>query len=135
MYYLPCHLQCLTKEITRLYMDKELYQFRSVMGTHCLNATNIPCLVPQAKDIVNISVQRNLKMCPTVWDYYCELVILHHAGQMASTKCHKPCQTSKYRLTLDREASLTMDQGLGETIVTFWFSSNTIMKYKEVEVV
>ena len=116
-------------------MDKELYQLVSPIGTSCLNATNTPCWVPQAKDIVDASIKNNLKMCPTIWDYYCELVVLYHAGQMAASECTKPCQTSQYRMSLDREIIVDGTHGLGDTYLSLWFSTNTITKSKEVKVV
>ena len=101
------------------------------MGNHCLNATNTPCWVPQVKDILDSRFQKNLDICPTIWDYYCELIILYKAGQMADSKCVKPCQTSQYKLTkLDREISSSIG-----VPVTLWFSTNTITYYKEVQVV
>ena len=116
-------------------MDKkELYKLESPFGTHCFNATNTPCLVPQAEDIVDASIQKNLKMCPTIWDYYCELVVLYHAGQMATSECTKPCQTSQYRLSLDKEISMS-GNSFGDTVLTLWFSTNITSRYKEVKVV
>ena len=129
------YLQCQTEVITRLYMDKELYQLESPMGNHCFNATNTPCWVPQVKDIIDASIQKNLKMCPTIWDYYCELAVLYHAGQMAASECIKPCQTSQYRLSLHKEVIVYEDYGLGDTVLAVLFSSNTITKFKEVKVV
>ena len=118
--------------MTRLYMDKELYQRSHYMGSYCLNATNTPCLVPQIKDILDANIQKDLKKCPTIWDYYCELIVLHQAGQMATSECIKPCHTSQYRLSLDRELSLSNDYGLGSAVLTLWFSTNTITNYNEV---
>ena len=129
------NLQCQKEAITRLYMDKKLLELKSPMGDHCLHANNTPCWVPQAKDIVDDSIRKNLEMCPTIWDYYCELIVLYHAGQMVTSECIKPCQTSQYRLSLDREVVISTDHGYGETILSLWFSTNTITKYKEVKVV
>ena len=118
--------------MTRLYMDKDLYQQSHYMGSYCFNATNTPCWVPQIKDIVDASTQKSLKKCPTIWDYYCELIILHQAGEMAISECIKPCHTSQYKLSLDKELSLSNDYGIGSTFLTLVFSTNTITRYKEV---
>ena len=128
-------IQCLTEAMSRLYMENDLYHQGSFMGNHCLHAANTPCWVPQIKDIINSSVQNNLKVCPSIRDYYCELVVLHHAAQMAASECNKPCQRSQYRLLLDREITMSDTHGLGDTFFSLWFSTNTIMQYKEVLVV
>ena len=94
---LSSSFQCLTAEMTRLYMDKEPYQLKSYMGTHCLNATSVPCSIPQIKNIIDTDVQENMKKCQTFWDYNCELIVLWHAKQTADSKCVTPCQTSQYR--------------------------------------
>ena len=121
--------------MTTLYLNKKLYQQKLGLGTHCFNATNTACLVPQAREILDAKMQKTLRMCPTIWDYYCELAILHYAGQLAAEECIKPCHTSQYKLTLDREIPLSRDYGYGETILSLWFSTNTITNYKEVLVV
>ena len=82
-------------------MSKDLYQTESYMGTHCLNATSIPCSIPQIKDIIDTGIQEGLEKCPTFWDYNCELIVLWHAKQTADKKCITPCQTSEYRLVLN----------------------------------
>ena len=128
-------LQCEMEAINRLYMGKELYQNPSILGTQCFNATNTPCWVPQVKDVLDADIQKNLKMCPTIWDYYCELNVLYHAGQMSASECIKPCQTSQYRLSLYKEVILSNNYGLGNTVLSLAFSTNTITNYKEVKVV
>ena len=126
------NLQCQMEAISRLYMEKELYQHKSLLGDQCLNANNTPCWVPQIKDILDAEIQEKLKKCPTIWDYYCELNVLHHAIQISATECIKPCKTSQYKLSLDKELSLSGDYGLGSTVLTLRFSTNTITNYKEV---
>lgn len=126
------NLQCLTEVMSRLYMEKDFYQLNHFMGSYCFNATNTPCWVPQIKDIVDANIQKNLKKCPTIWDYYCELIILHQAGQMATAECIKPCHSSQYRVTLDREIILSGHHGYGETLLSLWFSTNTVTNYKDV---
>ena len=91
------YFQCLTAEMTRLYMSEEPYKLITYMGTHCLNATSVPCSIPQIKDITYSWVQDSLKKCPSFWDYNCELIVLWHAKQAAYSKCLRPCQTSQYR--------------------------------------
>ena len=140
MYYALgiCSFQCLTDEMTRLYMSKEPYQLESYMGTHCLNATNVPCSIPQIKNVTVKGVQDSLQNCPTFWDYNCELIVLSHAMPMAGSKCMKPCQTSQYKLTLDNEWRLsneTLDVKEANTIINLELSTNFIMMYTEVQVV
>ena len=127
------------ERMTRLYVEKDLYQ-KKVVGysyytDYCLLANNTPCLVPQVKDILDNSTQKNLKICPTIWDYQCELNVLHQAGQMVTTECIKPCKTSQYKMTFDRETlrPRTYAQIMpGDTFISLWFSTNTIMQYKQV---
>ena len=97
--------------MTRQYMNKELYQLESYMGTHCLNASSVPCLIPQIKDIIDMGIQDSLKKCPTFWDYNCELIILWHAKQTAASKCIIPCMTSQYRLVHDKSGLLNSIKG------------------------
>ena len=105
------------------------------MGAYCLKANNTPCWVPQVKDAIDASIQNNLNICTTICDYYCELTVLHQAAHMANSECVKPCQASQYRVSLDREMILSKDYGLGETVLTLWFSTNTITNYKEAQVI
>ena len=135
-----CSFQCLTDEMTRLYMSKELYQLKSYMGTHCLNATNVPCSIPQIKNVTVKGVQDSLQNCPTFWDYNCELIVLCDAMSMAGSKCTKPCQQSQYRLSLDNEWRMskeTLNSSTKEAniIINFKLSTNFIMKYTEAQVV
>ena len=124
--------------MTRLYMSNELYQQRSFIGSHCQNASNTPCWIPQTKNVIVKGVQDSLQECPTFWDYNCELIVLSHAMPMAGSKCMKPCQTSQYKLTLDNEWRLsneTLDVKEANTIINLELSTNFIMMYTEVQVV
>ena len=120
------------EEVTRLYMDKESYNV-----TQCLNAKNTPCSSPHLKDVLDINIVKGLKTCPTLWDFNCEKTILHHAMTMADTKCTKPCQKLRYRVTiLEDRLSDRYEKKFGSlTIVRFRFSTNTFMKLEEAQVV
>ena len=127
------------ERMDRLYMEKELYQKEAVgyYKNYCLLANNTPCLVPQVKDILDATTQENLKMCPTIWDFYCELNVLHQSGQMATSECIKPCKTSQYRVTLKEEVLLSNQYAQSihaDTVISLWFSTNTIMQSKQVRV-
>ena len=75
-------------------MDKDFHALETYESTNCANATNIPCWVPQIKDIVKN--QHNLARCPTVMDYNCERMILYYGLTQAMAKCPKPCENLQY---------------------------------------
>ena len=121
-------------------MSNELYQQRSFIGSHCQNASNTPCWIPQTKNVIVKGVQDSLQKCPTFWDYNCELIVLCNAMSMAGSKCTKPCQQSQYRLSLDNEWRMskeTLNSSTKEAniIINFKLSTNFIMKYTEAQVV
>ena len=77
-------------------MDKDFHALETYIGTNCANATNIPCCVPQIKDIVK--TQHNLDRCPTVMDYNCERMVLYYGLPQALGKCRKPCENLQYSM-------------------------------------
>ena len=84
-------------------MDKDFYGLKTQEFTNCVNASNIPCWVPQIKDIVNSNAQKRLEPCSSVMDYNCENMILWFGLQRTFPKCHKPCDRLHYKL-IEREA-------------------------------
>ena len=120
--------------MTKIYMSKKTNQIQSFMGTHCLNASSTPCWIPQAKHVIDSEVQDSLLMCPTFWDYNCELIVLYHGIQMAESKCAVPCRTTQYRLSRQAEQKMS-PTAWADSQISFRFSNNFIMKYTEVQVV
>ena len=86
------------RKATELYMNKSGPP-REIGGTkYCAQSKNVPCSVPQIKDIIESETSGGLEKCPTVWDYMCELQYLVYIYNFAPTMCPKPCQTWHYKL-------------------------------------
>ena len=87
-----------------MYMDEDFHTRKSYQFTNCVNATNIPCSVPQIKDIVDPETQKHLDICASAMDYNCGKMILFHGlmdvGGVGQTqvKCPKPCEKLHYKL-------------------------------------
>ena len=77
-------------------MDYHIY--RTNTYSNCVNASAIPCWVPQMKDIVEYETQNNLDKCPTLMDYNCEKRVLFQSMIETGHKCHKPCEKLHYKL-------------------------------------
>ena len=84
-------------------MDKDYYGLETYEFTNCVNASNVPCWVPQINDIINSNAQKWLETCSGVMDYNCENMVLWLGSQQAHSKCHKPCERMHYKL-IEREA-------------------------------
>ena len=125
--------QCVTEEMTRLYMEKESYNV-----TQCQNAANTPCSSPHLKDVLDINVVKGLKTCPTLRDYNCEKTVFLHAMPMALLKCSKPCQKWRYQMTIreDRfsDRYLKKARNMFDTVIQFYFSTDTFMNIEEAQV-
>ena len=87
-----------------MYLDEDFHTRKSYQFTNCVNATNIPCSVPQIKDIVDPETQNHLDICTYIMDYNCGKMILFHGlmavGGVGQTqiKCPKPCEKLHYKL-------------------------------------
>ena len=118
-------------------------------GTNCANATNLPCWVPQIKDMVKSETQRNLAICPTIMDYNCEKKVLWQSMVDAGYKClsKRPCERLSYKLIKKEELPIpeanleSESSGLtGETYTQYdtglilTFPTQTVLKHKEKRV-
>ena len=82
-------------------MDKDNYILKTYKWSNCANATQIPCWVPQMKDLVAEETQRDLDKCSTLFDYNCEKQVLWQSMVDAGYKClnKRPCEMMHYKLT------------------------------------
>ena len=85
--------------MTKTFMDMDYHILKTYETSNCLNATNIPCWVPQMKDIVEYETQKNLETCITLMDYNCEKMVLWYSMiDTALNKCPRPCDRLHYKL-------------------------------------
>ena len=84
--------------MTKMFMDMDHHILKTYETTNCLNATNIPCWVPQMKDIVEYETQKNLEKCISLMDYNCEKMVLWHSMiGIGLNKCPRPCDKLHYK--------------------------------------
>ena len=84
--------------MTQTFMEMDYHILKTYDGTNCVNATHIPCWVPQMKDIVEYETQINLDKCPTLMDYNCERRVLFQSMIETGYKCLKQCEKLHYKL-------------------------------------
>ena len=108
-------------------MDMDYYVLKTHQLTNCLNATNIPCWVPQMADIVEYETQNNLDKCSTLMDYNCEKQVLFHSMVEMGYKCPKPCEKLHYKL-IEREGNQIPMEHFD------WVSISLYIETKECEI-
>ena len=104
------YFQCLQDEMTQTYMDEDFHALKTYESSNCVNATNIPCWVPQMKDIVDPNTQKNLDSCSYIMDYNCEKMVLFHGLVQAPAKCPKPCEKVHYKLIEKEPLEIPQEQ-------------------------
>ena len=128
-------MQCFITEITDLYMNKSSlgYHYNGVAGDVCAHAENVPCRVPQIKNILEPEKWKMLKKCPTVWDYACEMGWLIYAWKYGPSMCPKPCKTWRYKSHVAGGTKMANFNG-SNTMYLMTFASDIVLKEEEREV-
>ena len=109
------------------------YAYKGATGDGCTKAENVPCWVPQIKNILDTEKSMVLKKCPTVWDYTCQLGVLHYAWKYGPAMCPKPCTTWRYKSHDAGGAEMANYMG-SNTMFLITFSSDTVLKDEERKV-
>ena len=124
------------RDITDLYMNTSSlgYGYVGANGDqHCPKAQHVPCMVPQARDILNPEESILLKKCPTLWDYMCEMSVLMYAWKYGPSACAKPCKTWHYK-SYDAGSTDMANYMPSNTMLLMSFASDTVLKDEERKV-
>ena len=107
--------------MTKMFMDMDYHILKTYEKTNCLNATNIPCWVPQMKDIVEYETQKNLEKCTTLMDYNCEKMVLYHSMiDIGLDKCPRPCDKLHYKLIKGEVYQIPNEDYEWVSVITFF---------------
>ena len=122
------------RAITDLYMNESSVGYAySKTSKFCDSAENIPCWVPQIKDILDPEKSKLLKKCPTVWDFTCETNFLVYAWKYGPSMCPKPCKN--WRFKSNDAGSSKMASYLGANVnYVMSFASDIVLKEEERKV-
>lgn len=102
--------------MTKMYLDMDYHIYRTNTYSNCVNASAIPCWVPQMKDIVASEVQNNLDKCPTIMDYNCEKLVLWNSMIDVASMCPKPCKRLYYKLIEKEELQVPKEHDWVNTV-------------------
>ena len=122
------------RAVTDLYMNKSSVGYAyNKTSKFCDSAENIPCWVPQIKDILDPEKSKLLKKCPTVWDFTCETNFLVYAWKYGPSMCPKPCKN--WRFKSNDAGSSKMASYLGANVnYVISFASDIVLKEEERKV-
>ena len=122
------------RAVTDLYMNKSSVGYAyNKTSKFCDTAENIPCWVPQIKDILDPEKSKLLKKCPTVWDFTCETNFLVYAWKYGPSMCPKPCKN--WRFKSNDAGSSKMASYLGANVnYVMSFASDIVLREEERKV-
>ena len=128
-------MQCIIREVTDLYMNNSSmgYTYKGTTDNLCPRAENVPCQVPQIKNILDSKKSKFLKKCPTVWDYTCQLGVLQYAWQYAPAMCPRPCKTWHYKSHFAGDTKVANNVGFN-TVYLINFATDIVLKDEERKV-